>query len=65
MNWNLAEFYYEDYFFENRDYFVEATRLNGFFFRRNVQAGREIGVWILQALLFLYDSLNISEWFKL
>ena len=35
------------------------------FFRRNVQAGREIGVWILQALLFLYDSLNISEWFKL
>ena len=36
-----------------------------FFFRRNVQAGREIGVWILQALLSLYDSLNISEWFKL
>ena len=50
--------------FKNRDYFVEETRLNGFF-RRNVQAGWEIGVWILQALLFLYDSLNISEWFKL
>ena len=32
MNWNLAKSYYEDYIFEIHDYFVEATRLNAFFF---------------------------------
>ena len=48
----MAELYYEDYFFENRDYFVEATRLNVFFFGETSKRVEK---------LFLYDSLNISE----
>ena len=31
------------------------------FFRRNVQAGREIGVWILQALLFLQYCAKVMQ----
>ena len=52
MNWNLAELYYEDYFFEKRDYFVEATWLNGFFSVKRPSRSRNWGL-DLASLVFI------------
>ena len=54
MNLNLAELYYEDYFFENRDYFVEANRLNVFFFSAKRPSGtRNWGLDLASLVVFI------------
>ena len=53
MNRNLAELYYEDYFFENRDYFVEATRLNAFFSAKRPSGSRNWGLDLASLVVFI------------
>ena len=56
MNWNLAELYYKDYFFENRYYFVEATRLNGIFLAKRPSGSRNWGLDLASLVVFIWLS---------